>query len=69
MSNEYERQLRSFIAAAEAQGWTVSRTGSDHWRFTPADPDAAIAIAPSTSAGRAADNLKSQLRRSGLILP
>lgn len=38
MSNEHERQLRQFIQPAESQGWTVTRTGGDHWRFTPPTP-------------------------------
>lgn len=69
VGNDYDKQLRQLIAIAEAQGWRVARTSSGHWRFAPPDSAASIVIAPgTTSAGRAAQNLRGDLRRAGLVL-
>ncbi|KXP08822.1 hypothetical protein [Tsukamurella pseudospumae] len=58
--------LKDLLDTARAQGWEVSRTGSGHWRCVPPDRAAQIVIVPSTSARL--DNVRADLRRSGLVL-
>ena len=67
MSSDYEKTLRLYVQIAEAADWTVTPTSNGHWRFTPADPAAAIVHAAGTGEGhRAVANLRADLRRSGL---
>lgn len=58
--------LHQLLDVVRAQGWTVTKTGSGHWRCVPPDAAAQIVIVPSTSTRL--DNVRADLRRSGLIL-
>lgn len=61
------RELGELVAVATAEGWRVTRRGSGHFMFFPADPAAPLVTASATpSDGRATKNLKARLRRSGL---
>lgn len=59
--------LQQLLDLARAQGWEVSYTGSGgHWKCVSQDHTAQIVIVPSTS--NRLDNVRADLRRSGLML-
>lgn len=58
--------FKKIKAAAEAQGFRVTQTGSGHWRFVPPSQKAQIVILASTpSDHRSIKNALGLLRRSG----
>jgi len=60
--------LRELMACAEAQGWVVTRTPGDHYRWR--GPAGQLVFSASTpSDRRSIKNLRSYLRREGLTLP
>jgi hypothetical protein len=63
--------LRTFVEAAEAQGWRVERTNAKHLRFVPPDRTKPIVHTAGTPHGgkRGYANIRSDLRRAGLVLP
>lgn len=61
--------MKKLISLAKSQGWSVTKTGSNHIRFLPPQPDKPIVIGSSTpSDPRSMSNLKAQLKRSGLMV-
>lgn len=65
--SDYKKRLKALIATAERADWTVSKTGSGHWRFVPAEKGSSIVIAPATSSDhRGVANVEAALKRSGL---
>lgn len=60
---------RDMIEAALAAGWTVSMTGTNHLRLHPPKGDAGPVIfaAQSMGGGRGERNLRSLLRKRGVI--
>lgn len=61
--------IRLFIETAEDQGWTVKKLKSGHWQFIPADKTKRIVVASGTPSDyRSIKNLRSDLRRNGLVL-
>lgn len=55
---------------AEEQGWAVEVSGSNHIRFIPTDTTKPMVHTSSTpSDRRTVNNLESQLRKSGLVIP
>jgi len=60
-------ELRTLIAAAEAQGWRVEKTPGNHVRFMSPDVRVPPIVTGSTPSDvRATRNLRSLLRRHGL---
>lgn len=65
--NDYRKRLEQLAAQARDQNWTVTPTGGGHLKFIPPEKDKPLVIAAVTTTDhRAAANLLSQLRRSGL---
>jgi hypothetical protein len=63
------KDLRALIELARMQGWLVERTGGDHIKWTPADPDQEFYISSSTpSSQRTIQKIKSALKSRGLIM-
>ncbi len=59
------RDLKPFAKVAEAAGWTFSKTGTNHIKWTP--PVGQPLFTPSTSdSRRLVANTRSDLRRRGL---
>jgi hypothetical protein len=59
------KALRPLAAAAMAQGWRITPTGSGHLRWEP--PTGRPVITASTMRdGRSALNIRADLRRAGL---
>jgi predicted RNA binding protein YcfA (HicA-like mRNA interferase family) len=62
--------VKDVIAAAEDQGWEVTRTKKGHLQFIPPDPTRPMVHGSGTpSDWRSLKNLIAQLRRSGLVWP
>lgn len=58
--------LDSLIAAARAQGWTVTRTSKGHWRFVPPAKEGQVVVSSGTpSDHREVLNTRARLRRQG----
>ena len=57
---------RKLFAKLRKQGYTIEATGSDHFAIHAPDGRRIDTVANSASDWRAARNLKSRLRRSGL---
>ena len=63
-----DTDMRNLMACAESQGWTVTRTGGDHYRWQ--GPCGQLVFSASTpSDRRGLSNLRATLRREGLTLP
>lgn len=64
---DLKKRIKKLIEIAERQGWTVTLTGSNHWKFT--NPRGQCCFTPLTPGSyRGVKNTGSQLRRLGLIL-
>jgi predicted RNA binding protein YcfA (HicA-like mRNA interferase family) len=64
-ANPFPGTIRDIIKAAQRQGWTVTMTGGNHYRFkSPAGPVVFTASTPSD--WRAIRNIVARLRRAGL---
>jgi len=61
------RAYRDLIAAAVAQGWTATSTGSNHWRLDPPGEGGPVFCAHSSGGGRGVQNLRALLRKRGVI--
>lgn len=62
------KDMRQLVRQMRAQGWEVSRTRSDHLRFTSPDGHSTV-YAPSTpSDHRSIRNVVAKLRREGAQL-
>lgn len=65
-SPDYRKRLNKLSSQAQEQGWTVQQTDSGNFRFIPPDKKREIVIAAGTAFDpRVADNVLSELRRSG----
>lgn len=67
---EAKKTLTRLIEAAEAQGWKVRMTGSNHYRWTSPDKRIRpIFTGATTGGGRGMPNALACLRRGGLKIP
>lgn len=67
--SDYKKRIKDLMDAAKSAGWSVTKTGSGHWKFVPADKSQRIVHAPATSSDhRGVANIEADLRRSGLSL-
>lgn len=61
--------LNELVACARRQGWRVHRRKAGHVVFYPADRSKPpVTVAASHSDHRAAKNIRSWLRKSGLVI-
>jgi len=57
-------EIDALLVEVESQGWSVQRTGSDHWKAV--SPEGQAVFLPSTSSDRRAWlNCRSKLRQAG----
>jgi len=69
---EFAKMQKKLMREAERQGWTVTKSKKrGHYKWIPADKSMQIVISSFSpkSSVRALQNLISQLKRSGLVLP
>jgi hypothetical protein len=60
-----KRDMPKLVRRARKAGWSVTKTGKQHWRFR--SPNGATIFAPSTpSDRRSVMNVRANLRRAGL---
>jgi hypothetical protein len=62
------KDIEKLVRAARKQGWDVSVTGGNHLRFVPPRKDLPIVHGALTGTGPGLVKLRTQLRRSGLVL-
>ena len=70
IASEWTRKVEELADAAIDQGWTVSITGGNQYRFVPPDKSQVpVILAGTASDVHALGNSISRLKRSGLIWP
>lgn len=63
---KFNKEWRSLIDHAQANGWTVTRTKGDHLRFQGPQGQLVFGASTPSDAKRALKNTESLLRRRGL---